>query len=111
VEKGVVLDEMELSKATNQIKAYADFLVRVIEEYMNIVANIPEEKAISDILIRGELIRLIAQVAPLREEIDDTCEMMSQTLKGLVAYVEAADNFKYPGEFAASVSALLASFL
>lgn len=107
----VVMDEGELSRAANQIKSYADFIARSIEEYIQILAKIQNEKAISDELICAKLSELATQVAPYKSSIYDECEKITKIINDDISAITGEDNFKYPGEWLASISALLAQFL
>ena len=109
--QSVVLDEAEIAKASNQITTYAEFLTGIIEEYVKILMDVPKEKAIVDVLICTELLDLIRKVTPYKFQICQTGDDVSEAMKDIYAEVESADDFKYPGEFMATVSALLANFL
>ena len=109
--QSVVLDEAEISKALNQINNYADFLARTVEEYMNLLYEVPGEKAITDVLICAELIEMIQKVFMVPIRVRNTCEDAVKTIKKMIPEVETADNFTYPGEVMASISALLAKLM
>ncbi len=109
--QSVVLDEAEISKALNQINNYADFLARTVEEYMNLLYEVPSEKAITDVLICAELVELIRKVFMFPIQIRNTCDDAVRTMKKMIPDIEATDNFTYPGEVMATISALLAKFM
>ncbi len=111
MEKYVYVKESELSKASNQIKSYADFLSRCIEEYIQILATIQKDKAIADELICSKLSALAEQIMPYKTFIYDECEKTSGFISNDIADISAEDNFRYPADMIATLSSLLATFL
>lgn len=111
MEKYVYVKESELSRACNQIKAYADFLSRCIEEYEQILATMQNEKAIADELICSKLSSIVEQIKPYKTSIYDECEKISAIIGSNIADISAEDNFKYPADIISTISSLLAKFL
>lgn len=111
MDRSVYIEESELSVAGNQIKSYADFLARSIEEYIRILADIQKDKAISDDLICAEISLLAEQMMPYKLSIYDNCERITEIISSNIADIVSEDDFRYPAEISAKISSLLASFL
>lgn len=111
MDKYVYVKESELSRACNQVKSYADFLSRSIEEYIQILATIQNDKAIADELICSKLSSLAEQIMPYKTSIYDECEKISGIINSDIADISAEDNFRYPADMISTISSLLASFL
>lgn len=109
--KYVYIKESELSRASNQIKSYADFLSRSLEEYIQILATVQNEKAIADELICSRLSALAEQILPYKTSIYDECEKISGIISSDITNISAEDNFRYPADMISTISSLLASFL
>lgn len=111
MEKYVYIEEGEMSKACNQIKSYADFLSRSIEEYLKELASIQNDKVIADDLICSKLSALAEQVMPYKTSIYEECKKIDSIIQKEIQDIKTEDNFKYPAEMISTISSLLAKFL
>lgn len=97
--KDIVIDQGELSKASNKITTYGNFLINCIEEYKTIIDDMEQSKAFSDEVVLAEIHNLINQLQPYESKISSSCQAIEKIIKDNIQDISSADNFKYPGEY------------
>ncbi len=106
----IVCAEGELSMAVNRLTAYADFLARTLEAYLQTLSDI-QEKGIQDELVCAKLAALAQALEPCKTAIPAACDALAADVHSYIQGVEAADRFVFPAEITASMASLAQQFL
>ena len=106
----IVCAEAELSIAANNIVEYADFLVRTMETYTEILSEI-QEKGIQDDLVCSKLSSIVQQLKPYMTSIPEECESIRENVSGYITGVAVVDRFVFPGNIGTSIASIVSQFL
>lgn len=108
--KNIICDEAELVSAINKIDSYIDFLIRSIDTYINILADI-QGNAIQDDLINKQLSEIADSIQPIREILFRAKKSIHKDIRGFIDEIEEIDNFKFPNEIETEILALIGCFM
>lgn len=107
--RDIVCDEGELSIAANNLLEYADFLVRTMDAYVAVLAEI-QVKGIQDDLVCSKLSSVEQSLKPYKTAIIDECEEIAKIVRDYIQEIARADNFKFPSDITAPIATLVAQF-
>ena len=89
----IVFDE-EYSFAANGISNYGNALIQLIEGYTTSLETILEV-AIQDEKISTQLREIVAQLAPMKSDIERLCKEAKSLCETYVTEIDSADQFLY----------------
>ena len=106
----VICSEREFLVARNKMCNYADFLTRKFGEFSRILSWI-QSSALEDDLISAELTRLVDEMKPTLEALN---QVINSELKGLInselTNIAQADDFRYNSSLLDEIYTILSVF-
>ena len=104
--KDIVCSESELSSAVNKITNYIDHLTYTLENYINVLNRV-NENGIEDATVNSQIVDIIDELAPLRDALRISGEMISKNVKNNISNIENYDDFKFPADEISAIRILL----